>query len=289
MHLTRDQREKEKDFGLLGGNSEIFLFFFFLSCSFSGEEKIRSVLSEVTKSEDLLKKTIVPPRKVDRKARPPNAVAARSGQPPKHKHKPSGQASGSGAQYQPKKEKFKKKRKEYEEEEEDSAAPPKKKQSKGGKKFKKGEFVSPLSFSEAWPAFFSSLAILMVTSIWLILNNIPAMDKMPLGGRLRHCLQNWNVLCNNRWVKNVVEFGYKIPLKYFPSQHRIPVNPTVSDGAHEVMVKEAIELKKKEAVAVASHEPGEYISSYFAVPKPRSPGKFRPILNLKFFNKCVKK
>ena len=267
----------------------MFLSFLFLSRSFSGEDKIRSVLSEVTKSEDLLKKTIMPPRRVDRKAKPPNAVAARSGQPPKHKS--GGQASGSGAKYQHK-EKFKKKRKEYEEEEEDSAAPAsKKKQSMGGKKKfqNKSEFVSPLSFSEAWPAFFSSTAILMVTAIGLFIDNIPTLDKMPLGGRLRHCIPNWNVVCNNKWVKNVVEFGYKIPLKYFPSQQRIPVNPTVSDGAHDVMVKEAIELKNKQAVVVASHEPGEYISSYFAVPKPRSPGKFRPILNLKFFNKCVKK
>ena len=133
-------------------------------------------MSEVTKSEDLLKKTIVPPRRVDRKAKSPNAVAARSGQPPKHKS--GGQASGSGAKYQHK-EKFKRKRKEYEEEEEDSAAPaPKKKQSKGGKKKfqNKSEFVSPLSFSEAWPAFFSSTAILMVTAIGLVINNIPALD-----------------------------------------------------------------------------------------------------------------
>ena len=31
------------------------------------------------------------------------------------------------------------------------------------------------------------------------------------------------------------------------------------------------------------------MSSYFAVAKARSPGKFRPILNLKKFNKSVKK
>ena len=56
-----------------------------------------------------------------------------------------------------------------------------------------------------------------------------------------------------------------------------------------LMVDEANELKKKGAVSVVDHLDGEYISSYFAVPKPRSPGKFRPILNLKYFNKCVKK
>ena len=34
---------------------------------------------------------------------------------------------------------------------------------------------------------------------------------------------------------------------------------------------------------------GQYISTYFAVPKARSPGKFRPILNLKKFNRSIKK
>ena len=51
---------------------------------------------------------------------------------------------------------------------------------------------------------------------------------------------------------------------------------------------EANELKKKGAVSVVEHLDGEYISSYFAVPKPRSLGKSRPILNLKYFNKCAK-
>ena len=63
----------------------------------------------------------------------------------------------------------------------------------------------------------------------------------------------------------------------------------MTESAFTVLVNEAKELKSKQAVIVASHCKGEYISSYFAVPKPRSPGKFRPILNLKHFNKCVKK
>ena len=41
--------------------------------------------------------------------------------------------------------------------------------------------------------------------------------------------------------------------------------------------------------SLTSSDDGEYISAYFAVPKLRSPGKFRPILNLKTFNNSVKK
>ena len=47
-------------------------------------------------------------------------------------------------------------------------------------------------------------------------------------------------------------------------------------------------MEDKHAIISVDHTPGEYISSYFAVPKPRST-KFRPILNLKRFNKSIKK
>ena len=50
---------------------------------------------------------------------------------------------------------------------------------------------------------------------------------------------------------------------------------------YQVLVQEAIELKNKLAVTVVESCPGQYISSYFAVPKPRKVDQFRPILNLK--------
>ena len=78
-------------------------------------------------------------------------------------------------------------------------------------------------------------------------------------------------------------------MNYLPRQHKIPVNPSVTGTAYDVLVAEAIDLKGKEAVVIVDHSPGEYISSYFAVAKARSPGKYRPILNLKYFNKNVKK
>ena len=113
---------------------------------------------------------------------------------------------------------------------------------------------------------------------------IPALDKLPLAGRISRCIDGWRKLYTTNWVCNVVEFGYKIPLKYIPRQYKIPSNPPVSDAAHRVLIDEAIGLKKKGAVSVVEHATGEYISSYFAVPKLRSPGKFRPILLLRSIN-----
>ena len=129
----------------------------------------------------------------------------------------------------------------------------------------------------------------MVSSLGLAVDLIPTLDKLPLAGRLSLCVDGWRIICKNSWVNNVIEFGYKIPLKMFPRQKKIPVNPSVSADAYKVLVDEAQGLKAKGAVSVAEHTKGEYISGYFAVPKLRSPGKFRPILNLKYFNRCVKK
>ena len=89
------------------------------------------------------------------------------------------------------------------------------------------------------------------------------------------------------WVCNVISEGYKIPLRRPPKQTKIPTNPTVSTEAFEVLIQEAKDLMLKGAVNVSQPEDGEYITSYFAVPKPRSPGKFRPILNLKCFNQSA--
>ena len=150
---------------------------------------------------------------------------------------------------------------------------------------KNREYQSPQSFGEAWTnGFFSPSALMLVASIGIILESIPALSTLAIGGRLLHCVSAWKLICQNLWVINVVRFGYKIPFRSKPSQLRIPENPEVSQEAHEVLDLEAQGLLDKNAIRVVDHEPGEFLSSYFAVPKPRS-SKFPPILNLKYFKK----
>ena len=152
------------------------------------------------------------------------------------------------------------------------------------------DFSSPTSFSEAWDSsFFTAPALLLLTTLGFVISSIPLLNKLPLGGRLRLCIQNWKKICSNNWVLDVVSSGYKIPFKYVPVQHFLPRNPEVSGPAHDILVQEAADLLLKEAIAPVNPIAGQFVSSYFAVPKPRSPGKFRPILNLKKFNKSIKK
>ena len=135
---------------------------------------------------------------------------------------------------------------------------------------------------EAWgSSFFTAPAILLLTSLGFVVSCIPALDKLPLGGRIRHCIRNWGKVCGNNWVLNVVSEGYKIPFKYIPSQRSLPRNPGVSGPAFEVLRQEADDLLAKESIAPVTPVKGQFVSSYFAVAKARSPSKFRPILNLK--------
>ena len=118
---------------------------------------------------------------------------------------------------------------------------------------------------------------------------IPFLHFQALGGHLSQCLGAWDTIVVSGWVRKVVSRGYRIPFKALPRQSRVLVNPPTDGVAFNILVDEAQELLHKKAIIPVEHEPGEYISTYFAVPKARSPGKFRPILNLRRFNKSVKK
>lgn len=154
-------------------------------------------------------------------------------------------------------------------------------------KDKKG--TMPTCFNSVWSSFISPMAVLMVTTLGLTVDNIPALESEPIGGRIRKCLDNWKIVCSNNWVIKVIEDGYKIPLKSQPHQRSVPQNPQVSASAFDVLVQEAESLKAKCAVIPVHSCEGQYISTYFAVPKPRRIDAWRPILNLKYFNRHVSK
>ena len=74
-----------------------------------------------------------------------------------------------------------------------------------------------------------------------------------------------------------------------PRQRVRPRNPPVSQAASQVLDNEVQGLLDKGAICEVVLVPGQYVSSYFAVPKSkRTPDKWRPILNLKKFNKGVR-
>ena len=52
------------------------------------------------------------------------------------------------------------------------------------------DFSSPLSFMGAWDlSFFTAPALLLLNTLGFVVNSVPTLDKLPLGGRLRPCVQ----------------------------------------------------------------------------------------------------
>ena len=128
-------------------------------------------------------------------------------------------------------------------------------------------FSSPGSFEEAWSgSFFSPSILLLITTLGFVVNRIPVLHNIPIGGRLRLCIDAWKRVTSNNWVCNVISDGYKIPFKSIPHQYNPPTNPPTKGPAYDVLVQEAIALQNKVAVVPAAPLEGQYISTYFAVP-----------------------
>ena len=73
-----------------------------------------------------------------------------------------------------------------------------------------------------------------------------------------------------------------------PVQRKALASPKVSVDAAAVLDKEVNDLLAKAAIKEVALVHGQFVSSYFAVPKSkRVPDKWRPILNLKKFNDFV--
>ena len=82
---------------------------------------------------------------------------------------------------------------------------------------------------------------------------------------------------------DIIKKGYKPPWRQVaPQQRVVPRNPVVSQKAFDVLDVEVQGLLEKGAIREANPVPGQYVSSYIAVPKSKHvPDKWRLILNLK--------
>ena len=160
---------------------------------------------------------------------------------------------------------------------------------KTNKKPKNDKKGNSYSLPEPLSSILTPAAIMLVTALGFVIDGISTLHELPIGGRISHFYKNWTLIGCSDWVLSVVKYGYQIPLKTTPVQSRIPKNPKVAGAAHEILATEALQLKLKQAVKVVKNVYGEYISSYFAVPKPHRVDQWRPILNLKYFNNFVRK
>ena len=105
-----------------------------------------------------------------------------------------------------------------------------------------------------------------------------------LAGNVANFFTNWTFITSDqtilRWVK-----GYHIPFEKTPYQDKIPnvVINKMENNLYDLAIKQ---LLKKGAISQCTHISGEFISSYFLVPK--TDGGHRFVLNLKKLNYFIK-
>ena len=157
----------------------------------------------------------------------------------------------------------------------------------------KGDVISDIRRETSWPSSFPlKSAVEAVTNAGFKPEYISSALASPIGGRLSHAIDSYRNIKSDARIIQILKSGYQIPFKFrTPVQVRSQKTPQPATIAARTVLDEEVQgLISKNAVKVVQPVHGQYVSSYFAVPKSkRSPDKWRPILNLKRFNSSVRK
>ena len=104
---------------------------------------------------------------------------------------------------------------------------------------------------------------------------------IPLAGRLKHFLKNWQILTQDPEILNIVQ-GYRIPFLTEPKQKQAP-KPCVIPGDQIPLVNQEIQsMLEKGAVQIVHPVEKQFLSNIFLVGKKE--GGNRPVINLKELN-----
>ena len=148
-----------------------------------------------------------------------------------------------------------------------------------------GDDISDINREANWPSSFPlKSAVEAVTKAGFKPEFISSALASPIGGRLSHAIDSYRNIESDARIIQILKTGYEIPFKSrTPVQVRSQKTPQPATiAARDVLDEEVKGLISKNAVKVVQPVHGQYVSSYFAVPKSkRSPDKWRPILNLK--------
>ena len=96
------------------------------------------------------------------------------------------------------------------------------------------------------------------------------LTQLPLVGRLKHCLKNWQLICKDPCVLQAIE-GYQIDFTSLPYQSRYPQGIIHTQAKSNLIENEVQDLLTKQAihpVSVGQRQDG-FVSHLFLVPKKR--------------------
>ena len=111
-------------------------------------------------------------------------------------------------------------------------------------------------------------------------------SSLPVAGKLRHFVGNWQVLTADHWVLNTVQ-GFLFPFREEPRQVQTP-HPYQYPADQLFQLREELALLVSKG-AITRLEPttpvAGFYSTVFLVPKKE--GRWRPVINLKALNSWV--
>ncbi|KAG2187196.1 hypothetical protein INT44_004868 [Umbelopsis vinacea] len=112
--------------------------------------------------------------------------------------------------------------------------------------------------------------------------------QVQLGGRLHQFQQAWDRLTDERWVRSIIQHGFKIPFSTPPplSLGICSKQPHHNQKEYQAIEDEIIQLLAKNAIEPASGSWG-FHSHLFTIPKKT--GERRPVLNLRPLNQFVQR
>ena len=116
------------------------------------------------------------------------------------------------------------------------------------------------------------------------------LPSVPVAGRLQKFSSFWERLTSDPWILEIVHQGYKLELLYPDSPPRFSgIKVTWDHTGDTVLADEVAELCAKSAIerVPPCQERDGFYSRYFTVSK--KDGGLRPILNLKPFNRYIRK
>ena len=128
------------------------------------------------------------------------------------------------------------------------------------------------------------MEVKQVSEILLKLKNTP---ENFIAGKISQHYKKWQTLTKDRYILDIVKFGYQIEFVSEPCKHcnRVPINFNVKEQA--IISKLIDKFIEKKIIIEDQHEPGEILSHIFIRPKPD--GSHRVILNLSRLNDHVDK
>ena len=149
--------------------------------------------------------------------------------------------------------------------------------------------TKPASFTEFLQQPDVSKARAMILKAGLNFDSAVNLGRLPIGGRISKCPEAWQHITTDRWVLDIVHFGYKVQFLSTPHTPREAPNPRTGEEGRAILDKEVQAMLEKGAIRPVPCNKDGVVSPFFARPKPSSPGKFRPIISLKKVNNHIRK